>query len=114
MEEAMRHAHGSFNLIHHASGYKADIYIANRDALHHWALAQRRRLKLGQGGLWVAPPEYVILRKLEFYREGGGDKHVRDITKMMEQTELDRGFIQAHVQRLGLSEAWARCGGPAH
>ena len=27
----------------------------------------------------VAPPEYVILRKLSFYQEGGSEKHVRDI-----------------------------------
>jgi len=27
----------------------------------------------------VAPLEYVIVRKLEFYREGGSEKHLRDI-----------------------------------
>ena len=26
---------------------------------------------------------YVIIRKLEFYREGGSDKHVRDIRSML-------------------------------
>jgi hypothetical protein len=113
MAEATRRTRGSFNLIHHTTGYKADVYIANRDELHQWALRQRRRLRIGGGELWVAPPEYVILRKLEFYREGGGEKHVRDIQKMRDQTELDLAFIQAHVQRLGLNDEWTHCGGSA-
>jgi hypothetical protein len=25
------------------------------------------------------PPEYVVIKKLEFLREGGSEKHVRDI-----------------------------------
>ena len=28
---------------------------------------------------WLAPVEYVILRKLEYYREGCSEKHLRDI-----------------------------------
>jgi len=27
--------------------------------------------------IWVAPPEYVILRKLEYFREGKSEKHLR-------------------------------------
>ena len=35
------------------------------------------------GGLHVAPPEYVVVRKLEFYREGRSAKHLRDIRSML-------------------------------
>jgi len=31
------------------------------------------------GRFRVAAPEYVIVRKLEFFREGGSEKHLRDI-----------------------------------
>jgi len=34
--------------------------------------------------LVVAPPEYVIVRKLEYYRESGSEKHVRDIRSMLD------------------------------
>ena len=30
-----------------------------------------------------APPEYVIVRKLQFFREGGSCKHLRDISRML-------------------------------
>ena len=30
-----------------------------------------------------APPEYVIVRKLQFFREGGSGKHLRDISRML-------------------------------
>jgi hypothetical protein len=31
----------------------------------------------------LAPPEYVILRKLEYAREGRAEKHLRDIRALL-------------------------------
>ncbi len=107
--ELSRSSRGMFNLIHHASQFKADIYLALRDPLHAWALEHRRRIELEDGGAWIAPPEYVVLRKLEYLREGGQDKHVRDIRFMLAATDVDRSFIEAEVKRLGLQAQWIRC-----
>lgn len=90
-----------FNLIHHASHFKADIYLAARDPLHAWALAHRRRISVAGSDLWIAPPEYVILRKLEYLREGGLDKHLRNVRFMLAATVADRTFIETEVARLG-------------
>ena len=98
-----------FNLIHHASQFKADLYLAARDPLHAWALSNRRRISLGESGAWIAPPEYVILRKLEYLREGAQDKHRRDIRFMLAATEVDRAFVEAEVTRLGLHAQWREC-----
>lgn len=81
--EVRREQRGHCKLIHHATGFKADVYLACDD-LHRWALANRRQLPFGQGSMAIAPPEYVIVRKLEYYREGGSSKHVRDIRSMLE------------------------------
>ncbi len=107
--ELARDTRGMFNLIHHASQFKADIYLAARDPLHAWALKHRRRISLEDSGAWIAPPEYVILRKLEYLREGGQDKHVRDIRFILAATDLDRAFVEAKVARLGLSDQWLQC-----
>lgn len=107
--EIARRARGAFNLIHHATQFKADIYLASRDPLHAWALQHRRRIDLDGGGTWIAPPEYVIVRKLEYLREGGQDKHVRDIRFMLAATEMDSSFIEGEVARLGLQAQWDRC-----
>ena len=107
--ELARDSRGMFNLIHHASQFKADIYLAARDPLHAWALKHRRRISLEESGAWIAPPEYVILRKLEYLREGAQDKHVRDIRFILAASDVDRAFVEAEVRRLGLSDQWLQC-----
>jgi hypothetical protein len=111
-DEALRAAMaggGMFNLIHHASQFKADIYVAAGDPLHDWALGHRRRIDIFGTGAWIAPPEYVILRKLQFHREGGSDKHLRDIRFVLAQTPIDRAFVDMEVARRGLQETWRAC-----
>lgn len=104
--EQGRRQRGHFNIIHHESGYKADIYVAGSDPLHAWALPLRRALPWGDETLSVAPPEYVIVRKLEYFREGGSQKHLSDIRAMLAVTEVDRGEVGRWVNALGLSESW--------
>lgn len=107
--EISRGSRGAFNLIHHATQFKADIYLAARDPLHAWALEHRRRINLEGDQAWIAPPEYVVLRKLEFLREGGQDKHVRDIRFILAATGLDLTFVDSEIARLGLQAQWRQC-----
>ena len=81
--EMARPLHGHVNILHTPSALKADVYLAGEDPLHHWALTLRRRFEVGGREVWVAPPEYVILRKLLFFREGGSSKHVRDVRALV-------------------------------
>lgn len=61
------------------------------------------------GPLWVAPPEYVIIRKLEFFREGGSEKHLRDVRAMLAaDLEVDRDFLAAELRGRGLEPEWLR------
>jgi len=111
-EEAMRRDRGHFNVIHHASGYKADVFLRPSDPLENWGFARRRPLMVENEQVWIAPPEVVILRKLEFYREGQQPKHVDDIRGMMQFEPLDLRFIAVNVERLGLQEQWLVCQPP--
>ncbi len=101
-----RGSRGMFNLIHHESQFKGDIYLAARDPLHAWALANRRRVELDTGSMWLAPPEYVIVRKLEIPAQ---DKHVLDVRFMLAATPVDSAWIENAVERLGLGPQWERC-----
>ena len=108
VREVLRAQRGHFNLIHHESGFKADVYLANRDPLHRWALPERRRVDVDGEPVHVAPLEYVIVRKLEFYREGGSEKHLRDIEAMV---RISRELIREDVLRrwlvaTGTEKAW--------
>lgn len=106
--ERLRPWHGHFNLIHIDTALKADIYLLGEDPLHHWALARRRKVQVNGEAVYVAPPEYVILRKLEYFRSGRSDKHVRDIVAIMRTfgAELDLQVLRAEVERLALAAEW--------
>jgi hypothetical protein len=106
--ECARSHRGHFNILHYPSGYKADIYLAGSDPLHVWALPLRRRIPWnGSLVLQVAPPEYVIVRKLEYFREGGSSKNPADIRAMLAVTSVDLGVVGQWVERLGLATQWA-------
>ncbi len=106
--ECARERRGHFNLIHFESGYKADVYVSTDDPLHGWALRNRQSVDIGGELLWLAPPEYVIIKKLEFFREGGSEKHVRDIRGMLAVTDVEVSFLENEVTRRGLIEEWQR------
>ena len=110
LEESLRPQRGHFNLIHHESGFKADIYVANRDPLHRWAMAERRPIQIDGAQTWIAPPEYVIIRKLEYFREGDSEKHLRDIASILRvSTDLvRRDVVDDWTERLGLTREWIR------
>ena len=107
-EQARSHR-GHFNLIHHESGYKADVYLTGSDPLHAWAMERRRRVQWSDDlELWVAPPEYVVLRKMEFFREGGSAKHPADIRAIREVSGVDEAALMPWIEQLGLQEVWRR------
>jgi hypothetical protein len=108
--EIKRSYRGHFNLIHHGTGMKADIYLAGEEELHRWALSHRRAIHFKTGQVWVAPPEYVIVRKLEYYREGGSEKHLRDIGGMLalSSDEIDFKVLEEFVQQYRLGKEWAK------
>jgi hypothetical protein len=53
-------------------------------------------------------PEDVIIKKMEYYREGGSGKHLRDIAGIVRLLEdrLDRQMIERQATALGLGSVW--------
>ena len=107
--ESRRPQRGHFNIIHNESGLKADIYIHNTDRLQEWGLSKKTRIELdSENGIWVAPPEYVIVRKLEYYREGNSEKHLHDILGMLEVSGdiINQTIIKTWITELDLQQQW--------
>lgn len=107
--EAKRPLRGHFNVIHHATGFKADFYPMGRDELHGYAMERRKRVETEGRAVWLAPPEYVILRKLEYYREGRSEKHLRDIAGMLELSgaQIDMTELQERIKCYGIEKEWS-------
>jgi hypothetical protein len=110
--EIKRPHRGHFNLIHHETGTKADIYLAGEDELHRWALSHRRQITIESEQVWVAPPEYVMIRKLQYYREGGSEKHLKDIAGMvaLSSDQIDYPLLEEMVRRYSLEKEWRKAG----
>lgn len=112
VEVARRH-HGCFNVIHADSSLKADFFTANRDEFHAWAFRNLKHYSARGMEVSLAPPEYVIVRKLEYFREGGLDKHLRDIRGMLNISgdQINQADLQEWIQRRGVKEEWKRLQG---
>jgi hypothetical protein len=108
--EVERLQRGHFNLIHLETGFKADLYPIGRDPLHLWAMPRRRRIETVGIPILLAPPEYVIIRKLEYFREGGSEKHLRDIRNMIAVSGalIDWAELKARIADSHLEDAWTR------
>lgn len=102
---------GHMNIIDQTSGLKMDLYPFKEDPLVQWGFEHRKKIELlPKEEVWVAPPEYVILKKLTYYQEGGSEKHLEDIRAMLEVSgnSIDKTMIAAWVKKLNLESAWAK------
>ena len=102
-----------FNIILPSVALKADFYVASGD-LDDWGFERRRREPMGtDGAVWIAPPEYVILRKLEFYVAGGSPKHMDDIRAILRlrRSPIDENALISLAAGRGVLDAWERVRG---
>jgi hypothetical protein len=55
-----------------------------------------------------ASAEDVIIRKMQYFQQGGSDKHVRDIAGVLKirGDRLDRHYIAEWADRLALRDVW--------
>jgi hypothetical protein len=79
IQEAIRDSF-QFNVIHSSSGNKIDFMLQKSGAWPALQMTRARRVRLfPDRDATVAAPEDVIIGKLWYYAEGGGDRHLRDI-----------------------------------
>lgn len=107
-EEIRRPRHGHFNIIHRDTALRADVYLVGDDPLHAWAFERRVRIPLeDDAAIWLAPPEYVVVRKLQYHKESGSERHLRDVAAMLEisREKIDVLEVEGWAHRLGLEEA---------
>jgi hypothetical protein len=106
--ELNRHSRGHFNLIHHETGFKADIYFTGKEELQHWAMQNSKQIEFAGSIIFVAPPEYVIIKKLEFFKEGNAQKHLSDIKSILNNSIelINFDFLNKYIEAKGLKAEW--------
>jgi hypothetical protein len=99
---------GMFNIIHPESGQKIDVIVPSDD-FDRWQLSRTVRAPVfpDRDGRFVAP-EDLALKKMQYYQEGGSEKHLRDIAGMAKVLgqKLDRDYVATMSQRMGLTDVW--------
>jgi hypothetical protein len=107
--------HGSFNVIHLGSGFKVDFFVKgssdfddaefDRSELYQIAIDPPR-------SAYVKTAEDTVLRKLQWYVDGGdvSDRQWNDVLGVLLTggDDLDRDYLQAWADRLGLGEVLNR------
>jgi hypothetical protein len=107
--EAIRRQRGHFNIIHQDSQLRADVYLFSGDPFQAWAFDHAIVSDIQGTPVHFAPAEYTILMKLEFYREGGSEKHLRDIHGILAAREPIRAVeVARFVSAKGLDELWQK------
>ncbi|MEX2047997.1 MAG: nucleotidyl transferase AbiEii/AbiGii toxin family protein [Gemmatimonadota bacterium] len=106
--EAGRLRYGHFKVIHKASGLRADVYLLDKTPLHEWGFGRRNTLRLEATAISVAPPEYVVVRKLEYFKSSGSERHLRDIAMMLRLSgdQMNLEEIGTWVERMDLVPEW--------
>jgi len=56
----------------------------------------------------LAPPEYVLVKRLQFFQEGASQKHISDIRAMLRVSaaQIDLKEIARWVGLLNLQDQW--------
>jgi hypothetical protein len=112
-EDAVRGAlaNGSqFNVLHVDGGLKIDFFLpyANEEFAKSQFARRRREEASEQLFVMFGAPEDVIIKKLEYFREGGSEKHLRDIASMLkiQKQGIDFRYIEEWVTRMSLTSEW--------
>lgn len=101
---------GLFNVIDLNTGWKIDFILRKSRPFSIEEFERRYRVELLGSTLYVATAEDVMLAKLEWTKLGESDRQIEDVAGILrsKRDELDLGYIESWVSRLGLSDEWRR------
>jgi hypothetical protein len=113
LRDALLHAR-TCNIFYLPHVMKIDLFGVGPSPFDESEFGRRRTVVVGPQGetLMVKSAEDTVLRKLLWYREGGGvsERQWRDVVGVLRVSGpiLDRAYLQAWAGRLGLTELLAR------
>lgn len=105
----------SFNLIHYATSFKVDVFVATRDPFQRSSLARRTTDTLAAPGsptLPFASKEDTVLAKLDWFRKGGGvsERQWADVQGVLrtQREALDLAYLRRWAAELRVADLLER------
>jgi uncharacterized protein (DUF1330 family) len=99
-----------FNIIHPASGLKVDVIVPEPSPFNESRFVRVRRLHAADDfDACFASPEDAIIKKMDYYRQGGSEKHLRDIAGVLKTSrdQIDLAYIARWARQMGLGDLWS-------
>jgi hypothetical protein len=99
----------SFNILHPVSGLKVDVIVPADTMFNRSRFARIQRIRTDAGlRASFTSAEDLIVKKMDFFREGGSEKHLRDIAGILKISgeALDYDYIESWAENLGLETIW--------
>jgi hypothetical protein len=101
----------SFNIIHNEAALKVDLFVLGDGLLDVNQIDRRVQIDVPTepvAALWITSPEDQVLRKLDWYRQGGqvSDRQMRDIIAILQvnSENIDKTYLWQTAELVGLSE----------
>ena len=100
----------SFNLLHHDTGVKVDVFVQKTGPFAQQELRRAREdiLEVGSRPFFFASAEDMILAKLDWWKLGGGisNRQWNDILEMMKEKHavLDIAYLRQSAPMLGVAD----------
>jgi hypothetical protein len=98
----------SFNLLHHDTGVKVDVFVQKTGLFAQQELRRAREdiLEVGSRPFFFASPEDMILAKLDWWKLGGGasNRQWNDILEIIKEKHaaLDISYLRQSAPMLGV------------
>jgi hypothetical protein len=107
VEDAIRRRF-QFNVIHPTSGLKIDFMVPREDPFNESRLSRGQQIQLDDDGnaARFASAEDAILKKLQYFQEGGSEKHLRDILGVLavQGDTLDISYLRKWAAHLNVAD----------
>lgn len=100
---------GIFNILHPSSALKIDVIIPANTMFNRSRFARIQRVKPDVAfEAAFSSAEDVIIQKMNFFRQGSSEKHLRDIASILRISgdSLDLEYIEGWADNLGLETIW--------
>jgi hypothetical protein len=102
IKEAIETSLKMFNIIDHASGYKADFVVLKNDAFRQEEFNRRKQIEYYGKIIYVVSPEDLLISKLIWVQDFQSPIQMEDIRNLAEIDKLDWEYISNWVKKLNL------------
>ena len=92
-----------FNIIDHASAYKADFVILKNELYRRTEFERKQQIKFFDREIYIASVEDLLISKLVWVQDLQSAVQIDDIRNILELENLDMKYINYWVKELNLN-----------